>query len=206
MRVVFLHPDLGIGGAERLVVDAGLALQRRGHHVSYVTAHHDRRHCFPETLDRLPVRVCGGWLPGSVCGRLRAFCVYLRMVYAALCLLLAPGPPPDLVFCDQVSACVPLLRWAGLRVLFYCHFPDQLLTQRRSPLKRLYRAPLDWLEERSTGAAHRVLVNSRFTGQVFAETFPRLRHRRPDVLYPSLDLAAFDAPSDLSLAEVLGVN
>ena len=26
-RVVFLHPDLGIGGAERLVVDAAVALQ-----------------------------------------------------------------------------------------------------------------------------------------------------------------------------------
>ncbi len=33
-RVVFLHPDLGIGGAERLVVDAALALQSKGHQVS----------------------------------------------------------------------------------------------------------------------------------------------------------------------------
>jgi alpha-1,3/alpha-1,6-mannosyltransferase len=32
-RVVFLHPDLGIGGAERLVVDAALALQTKGHQV-----------------------------------------------------------------------------------------------------------------------------------------------------------------------------
>ena len=32
-RVVFVHPDLGIGGAERLVVDAALALQQRGHKV-----------------------------------------------------------------------------------------------------------------------------------------------------------------------------
>ncbi len=32
-RVVFLHPDLGIGGAERLVLDAALALQAKGHQV-----------------------------------------------------------------------------------------------------------------------------------------------------------------------------
>ena len=32
-RVVFLHPDLGIGGAERLVVDGALALQTKGHQV-----------------------------------------------------------------------------------------------------------------------------------------------------------------------------
>ena len=206
MRVLFLHPDLGIGGAERLVVDAGLALQRRGHQVSYVTAHHNPQHCFPETRHQLPVTVRGAWLPGSVCGRLRALCAYLRMIYAALCVVLAPGSCPDLVFCDQVSACVPLLRWAGFRVLFYCHFPDQLLTARRSTLKRLYRAPLDWLEERSTGAADRVLVNSRFTGGVFTETFPSLRHRQPDVLYPSLDLAAFDAPMETTVEDVLGAS
>ncbi len=49
LNVVFLHPDLGIGGAERLVVDAGLALIRRGHSVTYVTGHHDKSHCFEET-------------------------------------------------------------------------------------------------------------------------------------------------------------
>lgn len=30
VRVVFLHPDLGLGGAERLVVDAALALISKG--------------------------------------------------------------------------------------------------------------------------------------------------------------------------------
>ena len=29
VRVVFLHPDLGIGGAERLIVDCSLALQSK---------------------------------------------------------------------------------------------------------------------------------------------------------------------------------
>ena len=29
VKVAFLHPDLGIGGAERLVVDAAVALQVR---------------------------------------------------------------------------------------------------------------------------------------------------------------------------------
>lgn len=34
MKIAFLHPDLGIGGAERLVVDAAVALQQQGHEVS----------------------------------------------------------------------------------------------------------------------------------------------------------------------------
>lgn len=79
-------------------------------------------------------------------------------------------------------------------MLFYCHFPDQLLTARRSFLKRVYRAPLDWLEETTTGMADRVLVNSRFTAGVFRQTFPRLRDVHTDVLYPSLNPVSFDIP------------
>lgn len=54
VRVVFLHPDLGIGGAERLVVDAAVALRSQGCAVQIWTAHYDPAHCFSETLD-LPV-------------------------------------------------------------------------------------------------------------------------------------------------------
>lgn len=58
VRVVFLHPDLGIGGAERLVVDAAVALKSKGCSVQIWTAHYDPTHCFSETLDPdLPV-VC----------------------------------------------------------------------------------------------------------------------------------------------------
>ena len=49
VHVVFLHPDLGIGGAERSVLDAGLALKSKGHNVKFVTAHHDVGHSFEET-------------------------------------------------------------------------------------------------------------------------------------------------------------
>jgi len=66
-----------------------------------------------------------------------------------------------------VSACLPVLRLLApnARIVFYCHFPDLLLTQRTSKLKQLYRWPLDWLEEVTTGMADKVLVNSNFTGK-----------------------------------------
>ena len=51
LRLVFVHPDLGIGGAERAVIDAALALKSRGHQVTFLTAHHDPSHCFTETVD-----------------------------------------------------------------------------------------------------------------------------------------------------------
>lgn len=49
--IVFLHPDLGIGGAERLVVDAAVGLQQRGHKVVIFTSHCDPSHCFDEARD-----------------------------------------------------------------------------------------------------------------------------------------------------------
>jgi len=68
LRIGFIHPDLGIGvlpfcsslprhtdasvgGAERLVVDAAVSLQRLGHDVVMFTSRHDPKRCFEETRD-----------------------------------------------------------------------------------------------------------------------------------------------------------
>lgn len=50
-HVVFFHPDLGIGGAERLVIDAAVGLQNRGHKVTVFTSYCDPNHCFDEARD-----------------------------------------------------------------------------------------------------------------------------------------------------------
>lgn len=198
---MFLHPDLGIGGAERLVVDAAVAMRHRGHSVRFVTNHHSRTHCFDETRDgTFPVNVVGDWLPRTVFGRCYALCSYARMLYAAafVSLLVAVGRiAVDVVFVDQVSACVPLLKLLlprdKCRVVFYCHFPDQLLaTGRDTLLKRLYRGPIDWLEEATTGAADALLVNSQYTLSVFQKTFKGPSRTPPRIVYPSINTAAFD--------------
>jgi alpha-1,3/alpha-1,6-mannosyltransferase len=127
VKVVFLHPDLGIGGAERLVVDAALALQQKGHSVHFVTAHHDSSHCFSETRDgTLEVSVAGDWLPRTLFGHCYALCAYVRVLYAALYLVLFSGLQPDVVFCDQVSVCIPIIKLlSSAKILFYCHFPGK---------------------------------------------------------------------------------
>ncbi|XP_054722694.1 alpha-1,3/1,6-mannosyltransferase ALG2-like isoform X2 [Uloborus diversus] len=188
MKITFLHPDLGIGGAERLVVDAALALKSKNHQVRIVTNHHDPKHSFSETTDgSFEVDVVGDKIPRSILGRCFALCAYIRMMYAAY-VVSTSGQRPDLVFCDQVSACIPILKWKGMKVVFYCHFPDQLLTERKSWLKKLYRWPLDWFEEKSTGMADVILVNSNFTAETFRDTFPSLRQRRLEVLYPCINV------------------
>ena len=194
MRIVFLHPDLGIGGAERLVVDAALALKSKNHDVHIVTAHHDVEHCFAETKNgEVSVTSYGDWLPRTIFKGMAAFCATMRMIYAAICLSLFSGLKPDVIICDQVSNAIPVLRlFSSAKIIFYCHFPDQLLTQRKTLLKRMYRKVMDSIEEFTTGLADLILVNSNFTGGVFRDTFKSLSCVNPDVLYPSLNTSKFD--------------
>ncbi|KAM4706308.1 alpha-1,3/1,6-mannosyltransferase ALG2 [Rhinophrynus dorsalis] len=196
LSVLFVHPDLGIGGAERLIVDAALALKSRGCHVQVWTNHYDPCRCFSETLDSgIPIRHCGDWFPRSLFGSCYALCAYIRMIILALYIVFLSGEQFDVVFCDQVSACIPFFKLARKpkKALFYCHFPDQLLTPRNSLLKRIYRAPVDWVEEKTTAMADTILVNSHFTAKILKKTFPSLAHIEPIVLYPSLNVSSFEA-------------
>ncbi|KAM0263782.1 hypothetical protein ACHAQJ_001100 [Trichoderma viride] len=194
--IVFFHPDLGIGGAERLVVDAAVGLQERGHHVVIFTNHCDRNHCFDECRDgTLDVRVHGEWpVPMSIFNRLTIVCAILRHLQLLVHITLSgelQALNPRAFVVDQLSAGLPLLRFlsADAPILFYCHFPDLLLAQgRQSRLKQLYRLPFDWIEEWSMGFAQAVAVNSEFTKGVVARTWPRLKEKvDTKVVYPCVD-------------------
>ena len=235
MRVAFAHLDLGIGGAEQLVVSAALGLQAKGHEVcaasasaptppptptptaSWMDHHHplvlpppslprkvtlyttqwSESHCFAPTRGdgalASRIRVYGDRLPRSILGRGPALCSSIRMCYLALVMLFVAAA--DAVFADGVSTMLPILR-LRFPVLFYCHYPDKLLcTQRDSLLKRLYRAPLDWAEQWTTGYATTTVVNSKFTRSIFQEAFPALSKRSlPEILYPVADLKSFTPP------------
>ena len=194
MRVAVLHPDLGLGGAERLVVDAAAELAARGHEVVVFTGHHDEARCFAETVGGaggFEVRVRGKWFPRAVGGRLVAPCAFARGCLLAVAA--AREGAWDCALVDQVAPAILPLRLLApaTRVLFYCHFPDLLLSERRGWLKRLYRAPLDLWEEATTGLAHVRLVNSLFTRGVYRETFRALVRAglgSPEVLYPAVAL------------------
>ncbi|GAA6000940.1 GDP-Man:Man(1)GlcNAc(2)-PP-dolichol alpha-1,3-mannosyltransferase [Rhodotorula paludigena] len=248
LRIAFIHPDLGLGGAERLVVDAAVALQKRGHEVEVFTSYHEdgaKGRSFDETRNgTLTVHVLGNSIfPRSILGRFTIICAMLRQLHLVFSFLLAASlyhasswpllslfalpvetpfrsssdwsprrqlEPFDVIVIDQLSTGIPLLRWfGGNRVVFYCHFPDQLLSPSSSAalssphdsragtpfsiaaeVRKTYRAPIDALEQATTGEADKILVNSDFTAQVFERTFPALR-RQPRVVYPSVDLQQY---------------
>ncbi|KAJ3062044.1 Alpha-1,3-mannosyltransferase-like protein, partial [Quaeritorhiza haematococci] len=120
LKIAFIHPDLGIGGAERLVVDAAVGLQSRGHQVRVFTSHHDRNHCFEETRDgTLTVRVQGDFLPRSLFGYGYIICAMLRGLWLAWMIVFEgmwrKGGPFDVIVVDQLSLPVPVLRLTGAR-------------------------------------------------------------------------------------------
>jgi len=189
-KVIFLHPDLGIGGAERLVVDAALALKQRGHQVQIITAHHDPSHCFIETRNgELQIIAAGDWLPRSILGRCQALFASIRMIYITFYMMCFYSC--DVVFVDQVSTPLLVLYMFDFPTLFYCHFPDLLLSSGRGGIKALYRYPIDRLEEFTTGLADVLFVNSGFTKKVFYSTFRSLKKMNPVILYPSLSTSIF---------------
>lgn len=226
LRIALLHPDLGIGGAERLVVDAAVALRGYGHTVHMFTSHHSDDHCFAETNqknpDCLPVWVAGDWLPNTILGRFAIICAMLRGIWLSLWFLWhwteynplirrnRANPQSvknekslghyDVIITDQLSIYNLFLTCTSARTIFYCHFPDLLLSKPESSpilqtIKTLYRLPVNLFEQITTGLAELVLVNSQFTAHTFAKTFRLLDSRdiKPQVLYPSIAMQDYDS-------------
>ncbi|KAF2072941.1 hypothetical protein CYY_005734 [Polysphondylium violaceum] len=193
LNIGILHPDLGIGGAERLIVDVALALKASDHKVKLYTSRHDPNRCFTETANgEIDVIVAGNWFPRHIFNRLMVVCAMVRNILAALYMIFFSKEVFDVVVLDQISVSVPLFKlFTRSKVLFYCHHPDKLLTTRESLLKKVYRLPIDWFEEYTTSFSDQTLVNSIYTGNVFKQSFPRIK-KTPSVLYPCLDTVSFD--------------
>ena len=95
---------------------------------------------------------------------------------------------------DQVSVVLPLLRLFRIKTIFYCHYPDKLLSGKRNFIKKIYRFFIDLVEELSLLCAHKIYVNSLFTQEVFNTHFKILKkyNVQTAILYPSIDLSKFD--------------
>ncbi|CCH59367.1 hypothetical protein TBLA_0B05350 [Henningerozyma blattae CBS 6284] len=208
LQIAFIHPDLGIGGAERLVVDAAVGLQEVGHNVTAYTNHCDLSHCFEEVKNgTLKVEVYGDSLPISFFGKFFIIFANIRQLYLVFQLIRTGKIKEyDLFIVDQLSTCIPLLHYfSNAKVMYYCHFPDQLLAKRTSLLKKLYRIPFDLLEQMTISVADSVVVNSKFTRSMYKKTFNYLKHKEePGVIYPCVDLTPLPIESyDRDLLQVI---
>jgi len=106
-----------------LVVDAAVGLQTKGHKVVIYTSHHDLTHCFEETRDdTLEVQTYGDHLPRTFFGSFYIICAILRQIHLTLSMIIWDGIKYDVIFVDQLSASVPLLRLTGAKVLYIVIF------------------------------------------------------------------------------------
>lgn len=197
LDVAFIHPDLGIGGAERLVVDAAMAVKNmkndsgRENVVKVLTSHCDLNHCFEEVRNgEFKVCVYGDFLPTNLFGKFSVVFAFLRQLYLVL-LLIFTGKLNnyDLIFVDQLAYCIPLLHFykrPEAKILFYCHFPDKLLASHKGFLRSLYRYVFDTIEEWTTKSADIIVVNSEFTKKTVLKQFKSIaKEKRPmSVVYP----------------------
>lgn len=191
--IVFFHPDLGIGGAERLVIDAAVGLKNLGHKVTIFTSHCGPTHCFDEARDgTLDVRVRGNQLfPATILGRFKILFTILRQIHLLVAINWSGELAllqPECFFVDQLAAGLPLMRWRwpDTRILFYCHFPDLLLVSgRKRWWKRAWRVGFDWLEGWGMRCADRVVVNSSFTKRVVGGVWEGLGE--VGIVYPCVD-------------------
>lgn len=94
----------------------------RGHSVNIYTSHHSDSHTFIKKSNphAVQIRVCGDWLPTNLAGRFRIAFATLRAIWLALMLVLGRifglVAPFDIVFIDQISFTVPLLKLCGQKV------------------------------------------------------------------------------------------
>lgn len=144
-----------------------------------------------------------------------AICAYIRLTLATFYLICFgklndQTCEPNAVFVDQISAPLPFLRWFArfvssddkFKIIFYGHFPDQLLAVNRTTrLARLYRAPIDWFEQWANRFADLMLVNSRFTERVFRQTFPTLVNFPMHVVYPACNFASLNIEQQADLEQ-----
>ncbi|KAL6634938.1 hypothetical protein ACP70R_027609 [Stipagrostis hirtigluma subsp. patula] len=176
LRIAVIHPDLGIGGAERLIVDVSCQLTAAGHNVHVFTLHHTNTRCFEETVCYYEM-VLGKW------------CISVNQIE---------------LFNHQVSVSTTIL---PLRNPHHQRLYFIATSNHTTILWKLYRRPIDMIEEVTTGMADLILANSKFTASTFSSTFHGLHARgiKPAVLYPAVSVEQFDEPRAYKL-NFLSIN
>lgn len=183
-EVAFLHPDLGIGGAERLIIDAAKAVMSSHPKTTVWTTYYDPNRCFSDTKE-LHIQVAGKWIPRSFFGFGHIIFSLISFLWLTIsCIIQSTA---DVFIVDQISAWVWIIRLfrPNAKIIFYCHFPDYLLAPHSSLIRKLYRLPFDSIEKFGIKKSHLILVNSMFTQKA---TKQHLGITNTRVLYPCVDV------------------
>lgn len=154
------------------------------------------------------LKIFGAWIPSHVFHHQgKAIMSTLRLLYLAYCVIHDRHmSQADLIVVDVLPTPLWMLYYAcpHASLLYYCHFPDQLLTRPttttttatttttnttfKSTLIQWYRRILNAWEEQCMMYADTITVNSKFTQQTVRDTFPSLQQVPLPILYPALEV------------------
>jgi len=217
-HIIFIHLDLGIGGAEQLVINLALASLKAKNKVSIFTTHCSPAHCFNEVKPNgtlhSSLHVYGTFIPPSVFRLGTAFFSTIRILYITLAAIWF-YPDADVMVLDVLPTSIPLLRmFHKAAILFYCHFPDKLLTRdtvngvsissqtKTSKLRQLYRFFFDYVEKFTMSCSDMIVMNSAFTKSEVCQAFqwgemPFILQKMR-ILYPAIEFDNFQVQSNPS--------
>lgn len=202
LHLVFLHLDLGIGGAEQLFINLCIASLNQltniysnplfstfslhfDVYISILTTHKSTTRCFEVVCKGgklFPhLNVVGSFIPTSIFGTARVLCSTVRMFY--LChVAISTYPQADVFVIDVLPTPIPYMILKGAKSnIYYCHFPDKLLNstlmdgiKKKKPLlfEFIYRYLFDLFEEWSLPFSDVICFNSNFTKVETYRAFP----------------------------------
>ncbi|CAJ0947413.1 unnamed protein product, partial [Mesorhabditis belari] len=182
MQVVIIHPEQWNGGSDRCTVAMIRYFVGAGHRVIWLTTMIDE-YWKGHKWEGVEVRDIGLKLhPGDWWSQNVALGWYLAF----------SNLNPDLIVIDHSASCVPLIKWRfpQTKVLFYCHFPQQLVTPSRFFLYRWYSRLIGIAEEILFEGTDVVMVNSQFTAGQFQRVMPGVSPQKVQVVYPPCDVDA----------------
>ncbi|CAG9540836.1 unnamed protein product [Cercopithifilaria johnstoni] len=182
MLVVIFHPEQWNGGSDRCTLGIIKHFIDLGHRVIWYTTMID---CYwnAELFDNVEIRDVklplhpGDWWTQNIV-------LAWQLIFSGLV--------PDLVIIDHSASCLPMLKWRfpNVKILFYCHFPQQLVTPTRFFLYRWYSRLIGLIEGLLFQKADLIMVNSHFTESQFLRVMPEVNPSRLMVVYPPCDVDA----------------
>uniref|UniRef100_A0A158Q7S6 Alpha-1,3/1,6-mannosyltransferase ALG2 n=1 Tax=Elaeophora elaphi TaxID=1147741 RepID=A0A158Q7S6_9BILA len=210
MLVVILHPEQWNGGSDRCTLGMIKHFVELGHRVIWYTTMID---CYwnAKLFDNVEIRDVnlplhpGDWWTQNIV-------LAWQLIFSGLV--------PDLVVIDHsarymnknnydlqyssgftycqvpnvklLTSCLPMLKWRfpNVKILFYCHFPQQLVTPMRFFLYRWYSRLIGLIEGLLFQKADLIMVNSHFTESHFLRVMPEVNPSRLMIAYPPCDVDA----------------
>ncbi|CAD6185542.1 unnamed protein product [Caenorhabditis auriculariae] len=180
MQVVIIHPEQWNGGSDRCTVALMRHFVSQGHQVVWLTTMIDE-YWKDHKFEGVEIRDIGLKLhPGDWWSQNVALGWHL--IFSNL--------QPDMVVVDHSASCVPMIKWRfpSCKILFYCHFPQQLVTPSRFFLYRWYANMIGLIEEELFARIDTIMVNSNFTAKTFSKVMPAIEKSKIRVVYPPCDI------------------